>query len=84
MRGITRRFKKKTFSFYRAEAIFRNSSHAKSFRVPTGQSKAGVPPRSSQIFEMIPSVRLLTGFHTSRDLVSHPFVNNPCLEGLVP
>ena len=29
-----------------------------------------------QIFEMIPGVRFLTGFHTSRDLVSHPFVNN--------
>ena len=27
---------------------------------------------------MIPGVRLLTGFHTSRVLVSHPFVNNPC------
>ena len=30
------------------------------------------------IFQMIPSVRLLIGFHTSRDLVAHPFVNNPC------
>ena len=28
---------------------------------------------------MIPGVRFLTGFHTSRDLISHPFVNNPCL-----
>ena len=38
---------------------------------------AGVPPPSLQIFEMIPGVRLLTGFHASHDLVSHPFVNNP-------
>ena len=29
---------------------------------------------------MIPGVRLLTGFHTSRDLVFHPFVNNPWLQ----
>ena len=57
---------------------FSESSHAKSCRVPTGLSKAGVPPRSLQVFEIIPRVRLLTGFHTSRDLVSHPFVDNPC------
>ena len=42
------------------------------------QTGAGVPPPSLQIFEMIPGVQLLTGFHTSCDLVSHPFVNYPC------
>ena len=55
------------------------SNHAKSCRVLTGLSRTGVPPPSLQSFKMIPSVWSLTGFHTSREFVSHPFVNNPCL-----
>ena len=50
----------------------------KSCRVSTGLSRAGVPPPSLQIFEVISGVPLLTGFHTSSDLVSHSFVNKPC------
>ena len=47
------------------------------FKDPAGLSRAGTPPGSLQIFVMISQVRLLTGFHSSRDLVSHPFDNHP-------
>ena len=68
---------KKHFHFIELESFFPKSSHVKSCRIPTGLSRARVPPPSFQNFEMIPGVQLLTGFHRSRDLVSYPFVKNP-------